>query len=86
MLNLRTSSIGCRTNFTSRWVTLLRISAVAGIIIVVYLVIANVAGSRRSEDGVPRYIACIESDIEARTCWAVPQTPLPGAASDIPQS
>jgi hypothetical protein len=56
--------------------------AMVGIIIIVYLVVANVATSRGEIES--RYVACVETDTEAPTCWTLPQ----GTAltSDVPQS
>ncbi len=59
--------------------------AVLGLIIVVYLVIANVSGSRR-QAGEPRYVTCVESDSESRNCWAVPEAPPLAPAINTPQS
>jgi len=57
----------------------LTIMAIAGaavlvVVLVVYLIIANVHESqRRKAEGEPRYLACAESDIALRNCWAIPE-------------
>ncbi len=48
---------------------------VAGIILVVYLIVANVHGSKMSEADAPVLVACAESDVASRACWPLP----PGA-------
>lgn len=49
---------------------------VVAVIIVVYLIVANVADKKRgAATGEPRYVACVESDAEPRTCWALPEPP-----------
>lgn len=57
-----------------------------GVIVVIYLVVANVSGSRRAAAGEPRYMACVESDSEPRNCWALPEAPTPGPAVNNFQS
>ncbi len=59
--------------------------AVLGLIIVVYLVIANASGSHR-QAGEPRYVTCVESDLESRNCWAVPEAPSIAPAINNSQS
>jgi hypothetical protein len=59
--------------------------AVIGVIVIVYLIVANVEGSRRGAESEPRYVACAESDTEARACWAVPEASALVPAPDIPQ-
>src|SRR5262249_59739233 len=56
---------------------------VVAVIIVVYLVVANIHDSQRSE-ATPRYMACVESDAEPRACWALPSAPVLDAASVAP--
>ena len=48
-------------------------AAVVVIILVVYLVIANTQGSRMDDSKGPEPIkvACVESETQPRTCWAV---------------
>ncbi len=58
--------------------------AVVGVILIVYLVVANVAHSRGVAKSEPRHVAWVESDTEARTCWALPEAPTPALAGDIP--
>jgi hypothetical protein len=48
---------------------------VAGIILVVYLIVANVHGSKMSEADPPVLVACAESETAPRACWPLP----PGA-------
>ena len=57
-----------------------------GVIIIVYLVIANVSGSRRAAKSAARYMTCVESDTGPRSCWAVPDAPAPTLPADIPQA
>ena len=57
-----------------------------GVIIIVYLIVANVAGSRRTAKGEARYVTCVESDTGSRSCWAVPDAPAPTLPADIPQA
>jgi heme/copper-type cytochrome/quinol oxidase subunit 2 len=59
--------------------------AVVGVILVVYLIVANVADSRRAEGDEARYVACIESDTDGRTCWAVRPAPEAAPTTDSPQ-
>ncbi len=59
---------------------------VVGVIIVVYLVVANVSGSRRAAVGEPRYVTCVESDSEARNCWALSEAPTLAPAVNNLQS
>ncbi|PYO58773.1 MAG: hypothetical protein DMD83_02240, partial [Candidatus Rokuibacteriota bacterium] len=54
-----------------------------GVIIIVYLIVANVAGSRRTAKGEARYVTCVESDTGSRSCWAVPDAPAPTLPADI---
>ena len=55
---------------------------VAGVIIVVYLIVANVKGSKMQAEEAPAMVACIESDASPRTCWPM-AGPVPAAA--VPQ-
>ena len=57
-----------------------------GVIIIVYLVVANVAGSRRAAKSEARYVTCVESDTGSRNCWALPDVPAPARPADIPQA
>jgi len=57
--------------------------AVVVVIIVVYLIVANSAPSRGAVESEPRYLACVESDTEARTCWAVPEVSAGSAVSGL---
>ena len=59
--------------------------AVVGVIIIVYLIIANVEHSRSSAESEPRYVACVESDTEPRTCWAVPEVSTLVPVATVPQ-
>jgi hypothetical protein len=47
---------------------------VAGIILVVYLIVANVHGSKMSEADTPLLVACAESDAAPRACWPLPSS------------
>ena len=60
--------------------------AVVGVVLIVYLIVANMGDSRRSATGEPRYVACVESDAEPRACWALPESPPPAPAAEIRQS
>src|SRR5262249_2792123 len=60
--------------------------AVVVVILVVYLIVANRSDSRQSQDGERRYLACVESDTEARTCWVLPQGEALPTVPVIPQS
>jgi hypothetical protein len=51
---------------------------VAGVVIIVYLIVANVKGSRMQAGEAPAMVACVESDASPRTCW-----PLPGQMPDL---
>lgn len=42
---------------------------VAGVILVVYLIVANVHGSKMGRADVPVLVACAESEAGPRTCW-----------------
>ena len=55
---------------------------VAGVIIVVYLIVANVKGSKMQAEEAPALVACIESDASPRNCWPM-AGPVPAAA--VPQ-
>ena len=57
-----------------------------GVIIIVYLVIANVAGSRRAAKSEARYVTCVESDTGSRTCSALPDAPALALPADTPQA
>ena len=63
-------------------------AAVVVLIIVVYLVVANVSGSRMASEQVPVMLACAEVEGQPRTCWPVPQgTPtaeMAGAVESAP--
>ena len=55
---------------------------VAGVIIVVYLIVANVKGSKMQAEEAPALVACVESDASPRNCWPM-AGPVPAAA--VPQ-
>ena len=57
-----------------------------GVIIIVFLIVANVAGSRGAASSEPRYVTCVESDTGSRTCWALPDAPTPVPPADTPQA
>ena len=50
---------------------------VAGVILVVYLIVANVHGSKMSSLDPPVLVACAESETAPRACWPLP----PGAVT-----
>jgi hypothetical protein len=47
---------------------------VAGVILVVYLIVANVHGSKMAAVDPPVLVACAESDTAPRACWPLPQS------------
>ena len=55
---------------------------VTGVVIVVYLIVANVKGSKMQAEEAPALVACIESDANPRNCWPM-AGPVPAAA--VPQ-
>ena len=55
---------------------------VTGVIIVVYLIVANVKGSKMQAEEAPAMVACIESDASPRNCWPM-AGPVPAVA--LPQ-
>jgi len=79
-----TLAIGFATPGRAEAIEPLTIVAIAGIavivvVVVVYLIIANMHESqRKSVQGEPRYLACVESDVAPRDCWAIPD---PSAAA-----
>ena len=48
-------------------------AAIVVVIVIVYLVIANAKGSRMDDSKGPEpvKVACVESETQPRTCWAV---------------
>ncbi len=44
------------------------------IIVVVYLIVANVHGSKMSQAESPVLVACLESDTAPRACWPLSPT------------
>jgi hypothetical protein len=59
--------------------------AVVVVIVVVYLIVANSAPSRGASENAPRYMACAESDTEARSCWPVSDPSGLVLAAHVPQ-
>jgi len=60
--------------------TIVAIAGVAVIVIgvIVYLVIANMHESqKKSVQGERRYLACVDSDVSPRNCWAISELPGP---------
>ncbi len=55
---------------------------VTGVIIVVYLIVANVKGSKMQAEEAPALVACVESDASPRNCWPM-AGPVPAVA--LPQ-
>ena len=45
------------------------------LILVVYLIVANVSDNRRAADDKPVYVACVESAEAPRACWQTSQSP-----------
>jgi hypothetical protein len=76
---IATLAIGFATPGRAEAIEPLTIVAIAGlavivIVVVVYLIVANMNESKsRNVQGEPRYLACIESDVEPRNCWAIPE-------------
>lgn len=59
--------------------------AVVVVIIVAYLIVANMSDSRRRADqAAPSLLACLESDVALRNCWAIPEPSDPGPAPVAP--
>ncbi len=56
---------------------------VAGVIVIVYLIVANVAGSRRAEERRIVWVACAGTDCGAATSYRVADPP-PGAITEAP--
>ena len=49
-------------------------AAVVVVILIVFLVVANMHESQQTAAAdAPRYLACVESDVEPRACWALPE-------------
>ena len=42
------------------------------VIVVVYLVVASSRGPKMPVEAQPVMVACVDSDVEARSCWPVP--------------
>ncbi|MBI2529294.1 MAG: hypothetical protein HYV93_25320 [Candidatus Rokubacteria bacterium] len=57
---------------------------VAGVVIVVYLIVANVKGSRMQTQAAPALVACVESDASPRDCWPM-AGPVPSVALPPPE-
>ena len=57
---------------------------VAGVVIVVYLIVANVKGSKMQAEGAPAMLACVESDASPRNCW-LPSGPGLVSAPAVPE-
>lgn len=57
---------------------------VAGVVIVVYLIVANVKGPRMQAGEGPALVACVESDASPRNCWPM-AGPTPPLAPVVPQ-
>lgn len=56
---------------------------VVAIIIIVYLVVASNRGPKMPAEAQPVMIACVESDVEARSCWPM-SGPVPASARVVP--
>jgi hypothetical protein len=49
-------------------------AAAVVVILIVFLVVANMHESQQTAAAdAQRYVACVESDVEPRACWALPQ-------------
>jgi len=60
---------------------------VAGVVLVVYLIVANVKGSKMQAEEAPAVVACIESDASPRNCWPMAgSTPTAAVPQIAPQS
>jgi hypothetical protein len=55
-------------------------AGVVVLILVVYLIVANVHDSRRAAGDRPVYLACVETAEAPRACWQTSQTPAEIAA------
>lgn len=53
------------------------------VIVIVYLVVASSRGDRMSAEAQPVMIACVDSDVEARSCWPVPAASAATPAADL---
>ena len=82
---IATLIIGFATPGRAEAIEPLTIVAIAGIAVIVigviiYLVIANMHESqKKSVQGEPRYLACIDSDVTPANCWAISDLPGPVA-------
>ena len=82
--------IGFATPGRAEAIEPLTIVAIAGIAVIVigvivYLVIANMYESqKKSVQGEPRYLACVDSDMSPGNCWAISE--LPGPVSGLAAS
>ena len=85
---IATLIIGFATPGRAEAIEPLTIVAIAGIAVIVigviiYLVIANMHESqKKSVQGEPRYLACIDSDVAPGNCWAVSELPGPVSGLD----
>ena len=58
---------------------------VVAVIVIVYLVIASNRGPKMPAEAQPVMLACVESDVEARSCWPM-SGPVPPGAVVIPMA
>ena len=59
-------------------------AVVVVLIIVMFLVVANISGSRMGSEQVPMMLACVEVEGQPRTCWPLPQgTPTAEMAGPV---
>lgn len=56
---------------------------VVAVIVIVYLVVASSRGPKMPAEAQPVMIACVESDVEARSCWPM-SDPGPAAIAAAP--
>jgi len=52
---------------------------VIAVIVIVYLVVASNRGPKMPAEAQPVMVACVESDLEARSCWPMSGPVPPGA-------
>lgn len=63
---------------------------IVAVIVIVYLVVASSHGPKMPVEAQPVMIACVESDVEARSCWPMPgpvsPAAIPAAAVVVPMA
>ena len=61
---------------------------VVAVIVVVYLIVASSRGPKMPVEAQPMMLACVESDLEARSCWPMSGplvVPMPAPATSGPE-